>query len=294
MKTYHTFLILSLLFTSSLLGSVARAQPEKYPLANNVQDDNRTIDEPFAEEVMASRNFIENINESLKELSLQQLGLAKRKIIMARSLIPIITKATQSQRRLTRVEFGGGLYADDLGKRKSYNPIETQSLENFTRSAGSRWLKSTRTESDAQIIYITLDMTDRKAESYLDQAEKYIDSGDIRAAQMQLEELSDRVIKVGGDVPAVVQARDYMILANNYIIAGNFFGARFSLQKSNMFLDQMTKEEIYKTHYPDILALHHNITDLQEAFAKMDADQIKDAALKLKKWRGQITIWASE
>ncbi len=294
MKPHYPFFIMMLLCASFVCSPAAMAQPEKPPPASNVQVDKRSTGNIFAEEMMAAQTFIESINESRKDLSMKQYGMAKSRIIMARSLIPIIAKATQSQRRLTRVEFGGGLYADDLGQRKNYKPIETQSLENFTRPAGPRWVKTTRTESDAQIIYITLNLADEKARNYLDEAEKHIDSGDIKAAQMLLEELSDQVIRVGGDIPAAVQVRDYMILADNYILVGNFFGARSSLRKANMYLDQMKNEETYKNYYSDIVTLHKNIADLQDAFAKMDADQIKNAEINLKKWREQVTVWVSE
>jgi hypothetical protein len=250
--------------------------------------------EPFAEERMAAQNFIESINEARKELSLKQLDLAKSKIIMARSLIPIIMRVTPSQSRLTRVEFGGGLYADDLNQRKNYAPIETQSLENFTRSAGPRWIKRTRAESDAQIIYITLDLAEDRAQIYLDQAEKHITAGKIKEAEIQLSELSDHVIKVGENVPAAVQARDYIAIADNYITSGNFYGSRSSLMKANEFLDKMKNEETYRTYYSDIVALHGNIANLQDAFAKMDAEQIKNAGINLKKWKEQVAVWVSE
>ena len=264
------------------------------PLANNVQDDNRTSDKPFAEERMAAQNFIQNINDSRKELAMKQVDLARQKLLAARNLLPLISRVKPAQRRLTRVEFGGGLYADDLTQRKSYVPIETQSLENLTRSAGPRWVKNTRAESDAKIIYITLDLTDGKAKACLDQAEKDIAANNTRDAELQLAELSDRVIRIDDMVPAVVQARDYMILADNYILASNFFGARNSLEQANDSLDKMENEDIYKTHYSDIIALHKNIDDLQAAFAKLDADEIKTAGTNLKKWQQQLTGWISE
>jgi hypothetical protein len=271
--------------------SAAEASPR---LANNVQDENRVSDKPFAEERMAAQDFIENINQARKELTMRQVDLARQNLLMAANLVPLILRATPAQRRLTRVEFGGGLYADDLDQRKSYSPIETHSLESLTRSSGPRWIKNTRSESDSKIIYITLDLTDGRAQAYLDQAGKNLAAGDIKAAQAQLAELSDRVIKIDDAVPAAVQARDYMCLADNYMLVSNFFGTRDSLEKANEFLDKMKDDDIYKAHHSDIIALHENIKDLQAAFAKMDADQIKSAGSNLKKWQQQLAGWAGE
>ena len=294
MKTRHLYFIAFLLGTSLLADHAAYSQAPGPPPANNVQDDNRASDKPFAEERMAAKDFIDNINAARQELAMKQPELAQQKILMARNLIPLILLVTPAQRRLTRVEFGGGLYADDLDQRKSYVPIETQSLEDLTRSAGPRWVKNTRSESDAKIIYIALDLADNKARAYLDQAGKYLTAGNTKAAEAQLAEVSDRVIKIDDKVPAAVEARDYLCLAGNYIAVSNFFGARNSLEQADDFLDKMKDDDIYKIHRSDILVLHKEIGDLQAAFAKLDADEIKDADVNLKKWGLQLAGWSGE
>lgn len=292
-KTIYYFCIIAFFLSADLLsGHSAFSQTTGPPLANNIQDENRISSEPFAEERAASQNFIENINEARKELAMQQVDLAQQKILMARNLLPLITRATSAQRRLTRVEFGGGLYADDLTERKSYSPIETTSLENLTRSAGPRWVKNTRSESDAKIVYVTLDLTDNKAQTYFDRMDKDFTARDLKNVEEQLEQLSDRVIKIDDKVPSVIQARDYMSLADNYVRVSNFFGARNALEKANEFLNKMKDDNIYKTHRADIIALYTNIEDLQAAFAKLDADQIKTAGTNLKKWQAQLASWA--
>jgi len=275
-------------------GSLAFAQSSGPPLANNVQDDNRVSDAPFAEERKASQNFIENVNQARKELISQQSAIARQKVIMARNLLPIILRATPAQRRLTRVEFGGGFYAGDLNERKSYIPIETETLENMTLGAGPRWIKSTRAESDALIFYITLDLADYKAKAYLDKAEKEIAAGNIKSAEAQLSELIDRVVKVNDSVPTAIQARDYLTLASNYIGAGNFFGARKSLEHAKISLDKMKDDNIYKSYRPGIVSLRQSIETLQMAFAKLDADQLKSAGENLEKWQLQLAGWIQE
>jgi hypothetical protein len=195
---------------------------------------------------------------------------------------------------LTRVEFGGGLYADDLSQRKSYAPMETTSLEELTRVIGARWLKNTRQESNAIIIYVTLDLENGQAQRFLEQAEKHIDAKDIKKAEAALAQMSDLAIKIDESVSAVIVARDYMVLANNYIRAGNFYGARYSLEKAAVYLEKVQGEDAYKAHYEDIDALNESIDDLQSAFAKLDADQIKDTQEQLKQWREQLSSWAAE
>jgi hypothetical protein len=293
-RIHHFFLVAFVLGAALPIGSPVFAQVPAPPLANNVEDDNRVNDNPFAEERKAAQNFIENVNEARRELSIKEPELAKQKIIMARNLLPLIMRVAPAQRRLTRVEFGGGLYADDLHQRKSYYPIDTQSLEDLTRSGGPRWVKNTRAESDAKIIYVALDLANGKAQAYLDQAEKNIAAGDVRGAQTQLAELSDLVIKIDDSVPAAIQARDYIMLADNFIRAANFYGARNSLENANDCLDKMRDDDIYKPHRTDIISLHKNISDLQAAFVKLDADQIKSAESNLKKWQQQLAGWAKE
>lgn len=293
MKRHHIYLIFCLTIAGLFSPAAAFAQ-SPVPLANNVEDDNRVSDSPFAEERKAARNFIESVNEARSELSMGQPGLAHQKIIMARNLLPLIMRVTPAQSRLTRVEFGGGLYADDLGQRKSYSPIETHSLETLTRTEGPRWVKNTRSESDAKIIYVTLNITEGAAFSFLEKAEKGIVVGQLKEAEMQLAEMSDRVIKIDNDVPTAVQARDYLTLAHNYIRVSNFFGARNCLIKTNELLNKMKTEDTYKAHRSDIITLYDDIENLQTAFAKLDADQIQTAGTNLTKWGGLLSTWADE
>lgn len=259
-----------------------------------MEDDNRGNKPPFAEERKAAQDFIENINEARRELTIKEPELAKQKIIMARNLLPLISRVKPSESRLTRVEFGGGLYADDLSQRKSYSPIETQSLENLTRSGGPRWVKNTRAESDAKIIYVTLNLKDGEARAYLERAEKYILAGNTKDAEVQLAEMSDRVIRIDDHVPTVVQARDYIRLAENYISVSNFFGARHCLERTNELLEKMKTEDTYKAHRAGIISLYGDIRNLQTAFAQLDADQIKTAGESLRKWGGTLSSWANE
>ena len=288
------YFITFLLGATFLAGPGAFSQTSGPPLANNIQDTNRSTAAPFAEERLAAQDFISHVNEARQELALKQVDLARDKIISARHMLPIIMRATPVQRRLTRVEFGGGFYADDMSQRKSYFPIETQSLETLTRPSGPRWVKNTRSESNAVIIYITLNLSGGKAQTYLDQAEKDILAKKTKDAEVQLEKLSDLVIRIDDSIPAVIQARDYITLADNYILAGNFFGARYSLEKAAAFLDDMRDKDIYRPHHADIVSLRKEIDDLEAAFAQLDADQIKTADIRLRKWQQQLTRWAEE
>ncbi len=289
---YSVYFIICLITAGIIYPSTAHAQPA--PLANNAADDSRVQEAPFAEERQAARNFIENINDARKELTLGQTELAKQRIIMAQNLLPLISRVSAAQSRLTRVEFGGGLYADDLGQRKSYTPIETQSLETLTSSRGPRWVKSTRSESDAKIIYISLELKDGAALDFLKKAQKHIDAGQLKDAEVDLAEMSDRVIRIDSDVPTAIQARDYITLADNYISVSNFFGARSCLIRTNELLQKMQTEKIYQEHRDGIIALYKDIEDLQAAFAKLDADQIATADANLRKWGGLLSDWAPE
>jgi hypothetical protein len=281
------------LLTAGLI-SPCPAFSEPAPLANNVADDNRVYKNSFSEEQRAAKSLIENVNDARKELAMGQPALAKQKIIMAQNLLPIIARVTPAQSRLTRVEFGGGLYADDLGQRKSYSPIETYALETLTRGGGPRWVKNTRSESDAKIIYISFNLNDGMAHDYLKKAEEYIDTKQLKDAELQLAEMSDRVIRIDNNVPTAVQARDYIALADNYISAGNFFGARSCLVKTNDLLQKMKTEDAYKAYRSDIISLHADIEAMEDGFAKLDAEQIESASGNLAKWGGLLSTWANE
>jgi len=294
MKPPRICFIACLMIAGLFFAPMAFSQAPALPIAHSAEDDNPAKEPPFAEERKAAQSFITFVNEARKELSLRQPELAKQRIITARNLLPLISRVTPAQSRLTRVEFGGGLYADDLGQRKNYSPIETHSLETLTRSSGPRWVKSTRSESDAKIIYVTLSLGDGEAFALLTQAEEAIVAGRLKDAEVRLSEMIDHAIIIDDHVPTAIQARDYVSLANNYVSVGNFFGARSCLIKTNELLEKMKYEETYKAHHSDIISLHRDIETLQAAFAKLDAGQIETAEIILKKWAGQLSAWVTE
>jgi hypothetical protein len=299
--SYGGYKIIFLLAVYALSGStafsshsVATSASHTYDLTTRRDGGSQSGSKDFPEERMAVQDFIDHVNEARRELAMRQVDIAKQKIIMARGSLPIIARVTPMQRRLTRVEFGGGFYANDLNQKKIYSPIETKSIESLTQISGPRWVKNIRAESDSRIIYVTLDLTGDRADIYLKQAEKDITEGKIKNAEVQLAELSDFVIKIDDTVPSAVQARDYITLADNYIRVTNFFGARQSLEKANVFLKKMRSENKYKPHQTDIITLRSDIESLQTAFAKLDASQINAADVRLKKWREQLDSWDGE
>jgi ribosome-binding protein aMBF1 (putative translation factor) len=78
-------------------GYTVLAQSANSPLANNALDDTRTSILPFSEERAAAQDFIQNVNEARINLTMQQVDLARQKIIMARNLIPIISGLRRSR-----------------------------------------------------------------------------------------------------------------------------------------------------------------------------------------------------
>lgn len=281
MKAYHLNFI-AILLSINLLGSpIAHARSLKQEAAHEAR--------------IASQDFVQQVNEARVTLDLRKIEITKQKINMAINLLSIIEKGTASQRRLARVEFGGGVYSDDLKPKKEYVPIESETLEDFTRSAGPRWVKITRSESDAVMVYIIVSpLPDSKTKIYLEDALSALEAGNYKEAQTNLADMVDKTIKVDDEVPAAIQARDYITLASNYMSVNNFFGTRRSMERAGEMLTKMRDDDKYKTYRADIISLHTAVEKFQQKLAALDAIEIKSAHENFVKWQQQISTWLSE
>jgi hypothetical protein len=244
---------------------------------------------------IAAGNFVEHVNYARVALAMKNADLATQHIAQARSMMTIIDGATVEQRRITDVGSGRIAYQYETTYKYHYFPIQTGLMQVKEISNGPVWAANDLAVTDADIVYLTLDLTDNKAEKYLQSAVTTIAANDLIEAYIQLAMLIDAVVTVDSKISVPSdKARDNIALARNFIAGKNYDGARYALKHGDDALDEMQRNDAYKAHYKDIISMRKDISELQTFITKKDPTMIEKADKKLGKWWGELKTWTKK
>mgnify|MGYP003393236046 CR=1 FL=1 len=280
-------------------GTIAVSSKVPADTANTITTDTVvTSDAPIssaaiADPRVAAQNFVAHINYARVALAMQNGDLARQHITQARNMSTIITGATTEQRRIAHVAAGRVVYELDAVRQHNYFPIEVGRAEVKEMSDGPLWANNSLAVRDAGIVSLTLDLTHEKAESYLAQAETDIAAGKLKDAEIKLGELTDAVVTLENGVSAPIdKARDNIALAQNFIAAKNYDGARFALAHADDALDAMQKDAQYKPHHTHIAAMHKEVKDMRDVITKKDPTMLQKTGVTLSRWITELKSWA--
>jgi hypothetical protein len=292
MKT-NTFLMTTLLGSGLLLGVAAAAYAaaaittdvvtmSSTPVSNALLSDPR----------VAAQRFVAHVNYARVALAMKNAELARDNIMQARAMSAIIMNATTEQRRVAHVVAGRVMYEFDTEHKYNYFPIETGPVVVKDVSDGPMWAKNSLAVRDAEIVYLTLDLSNDKAEAYLAQAESDIAAGKFKEAEKQLGELTDAVVAKDSKMSLPLdKAHDNIGIAQNFIVAQNYDGARFALGHADDALDEMQKDDVYKKHHSAITAMRQEVKDLRAVITKKDPTMLQKTGAKLGQWMKELKAW---
>lgn len=250
--------------------------------------------EEVADPRVAATGFVEHINFARVALAMKNTDLAKQHITQARNLMTVIKGATAEQRIITEVESGRIVYKYDTEHKYHYFPIQTGPVQVKTMDSGPVWATNDLAVTDADIVYLTLDLTGDKAETHINEAEAAISAANLKLADDHLAQLTDSVVKIDSRVALPsVKARDNIALARNFIAGKNYEGASYALKHADDALDQMQKDTSNKARLNDIGAMRKDVSDLQEYISKKDPTMIQKANDKMDKWWKDLNNWSS-
>jgi hypothetical protein len=249
--------------------------------------------EEISDPTKAAESFVEHVNYARVALAMKNTDLAKQHISKARDMITVIKNVPPEKRVINDVETGRLTYKYDTQHKYHYFPIETGQVKVKQMSNGPVW--STKTElavTDADIVYMTLDLSGDKADKYLNDAEKAISSNDLKEADNQLAELTDSVVELDSKVAIPsVKAHDNISLARNFLAEKNYEGASFALKHADEALDEMQKDVGNKVRSQDIINMRKDVSDLQGYISQKDPTLIDKADKKIDKWWGGLKSW---
>jgi hypothetical protein len=147
--------------------------------------------------------------------------------------------------------------------------------------------------TEADIVYLTLDLTGDKAEIHLTEAETAIANGDLKSADNHLAQLTEAVVKVDSKVALPsIKAHDNIALARNFIAGKNYDGASYALKHADEALDEMQKDDNNKARLVEIAAMRNDVSNLQKYIAIKDPNMIQKANAKMEKWWKELKNWS--
>lgn len=242
----------------------------------------------------AAQSFIEHINYARVALAMNNRPLAKQHIAQAQQLYTSLKNAASGYDPSTRIESGRVSYDYDQENRYHYFPISAGPIELKSLKEGPVWAKKGLAVTDAEIVYLTLDLGAPDTEKHLTLASAAIDNNNVKDAQAQLAKLTDEVVDTEEAVAVPLEkARDNIALARNFTAMQNYDGARFALKHADNALDQMEQDQAYAGQRARITAMRSEVATLQDNIAGNDPTMLQKADASLDKWWNDLKDWAS-
>lgn len=287
-------LMTTVLSTGLMLGFVPFVQA-----ADNITTDTmKSAGDPVTKEEVvdprvAAASFVEHVNYARVALAMKQVDVAGQHIASARNMVMLIKGATAEKLRITEVESGRIVYQYDTEYKYHYFPIHTGPVQVKKIGDGPAWAKNDLAVMDADIVYLTLDLTDDKAEAFLGAAETAIAANDLKEADNQLAKLTDAVVTIDSKISVPSdKAYDNIGLARSFIAAKNYDGARYALKHADNALDEMEQSDSYKARRPEIAVMRKDVGYLQDVVTQKDPTLIEKANTKMDKWWKDLKTWS--
>lgn len=291
-----SLLMTTALSTAFLFSVVVPAFAEDSITGKTVSTSNAPISsEAVSDPRVAAQNFVAHINYARVALAMKNGDLAQRHVTQARNMIAVIMNGTMEQRRIAHVEAGRVVYEYNTIHKYNYFPVEAGQVEVKHVSDGPLWAKNDLAVSDAEIVTLSLDLTNDKAETYLTEAEADIKSGKLSDAQDKLGELTDAVVSVDDKIAMPIdKAHDNIGIAQNFIRGRNYDGARYALGHADDALDAMQKDDVYKNRRTEIIAMRKEVNDMRDVITKKDPTMLQKAGTNVNKWMTDLKSWAKK
>lgn len=291
MKT-RALLITTILSAGLLLG-ISACSHDSRVAGGNARATYAAPSETASDARAAAEDFVGHINYARIALARNNADRALKHVREARNVAAQLQDTTVAQ-RIDNVESGRVTYDYQTDYKYHYFPIRTGPVEIKKMSHGPVWAKNDLAVTDAEIVYLTVDVSGNKPQQRLDQAETDITNGHLGAADMQLARLTDETVTVDERTSAPLdKARDNIHLAANFVASGNYNGARYALKHADSALSEMQKDDAYNSHRADIVKMRRQAHDLQKTIARNDPTLTQKAGAKLNAWWMELKSWSS-
>jgi hypothetical protein len=244
---------------------------------------------------VAAANFVEHVNFARVALAMRNVDLASQHITQARNMAAIIKNTTIDQQRISDLKSGRVVYDYDTEYKNHYFPITTDLIQVKEMSSGPLWASNSLAVTDADIVYLSLDLSGDRVEVFLAAAEKALTMGDLKEADKQLARLTDAVVTMDSKIKRPAdKAQDNIALARNFLAMKNYDGARYALVHADDALNAMQSNDAYKDRHKDIAVMRQDVVDIQNVITKKDPTLLQSADKRLSQWWTELKAWTSK
>ena len=280
------------------LGTIQLGYAEPHPGITTPMETtaSRSTTENVAQDVTLSSRFIEHVNYARVALALKDLRTARAHLIAAQHVVALLKTPAAKTVRVTKIQSGRIVYQYETKYSDHYFPIETGPIELKKISNGHGWTKNRGIAvTDAEIVYLTLDLSGDSVNRHLNEAINAVDQREINVAQDHLEDLMDDVITVDKSVDVPLdKAQDNIALARSFIAAKNYDGARYALKHADDALDAMERDDRYDPYKKSLATMRHEVNGLEKQVAKKDPTLLNKVDAKMAKWAKELKSWANK
>lgn len=294
MKT-RNLLITTILSTTLALGFTASYAADSITTGTVKEATAPITNAEMADPRVAAAGFVEHVNFARVALAMKNTELAKEHITQARNMAVMIKGTATEPRLIPEIESGRIVYKYETEYQYHYFPIQTGPVQVKTMDNGPVWATNDLAVTDADIVYLTLNITGDKVETHLVAAEKAIAANDLKSADKHLAELVEATVTVDNktSMPSV-KAHDNIALVRNFIAGKNYEGASYALKHADDALNEMQKDNNNKARLADITAMRKDVADLQTTITKKDPTMIQKANAKMDKWWKDLKNWSKD
>jgi hypothetical protein len=289
MNTVKYLLATTVLAGGLMLSDGALAEDQSTNTTTNTTTTNTQNETAAATQVdvrAPAQRFIQDVNYARVALAMKDPAQAKDYINQARNQLTTLKNVSVDERQVSRVQSGRLIYREQPNTRNFYFPIETGPVNIRKVDTGPFWAPNKGAAvTDAEIVYITLDLNNDKADQRLNEATSQIDRNEFAAAQSTLESLMNQVVKEDNAVAMPHEkARDNLALARTFIAQRNYDGARYSLNHAKDALDEMEKSARYSDRKDRVLAMRQEVDRMQGDIKRNDPTVLEKADAKIQQW----------
>ncbi len=252
----------------------------------SVLADNAAIDPdatPSSHAQTDAQDFIQYVNYARGAIAMKQYQVAKDNLVAAKTRIDDLKDVTNEDRRANQVQFGK---VSNAGGANYYYPITTGPIQVKNVKSGPFWAGHKGIAvTDAEMVYLTLDLNDNRISEHLNSAISNLDKKNYATAQSDLASINDLVVKEDSAVRTpLVKARDNLQLASSFIEYKNYDGARFALHHANSALKDAENDPAYTDRKQRIIELQQQFADLEAELRAKDPTVLQKAGDKVKSW----------
>lgn len=241
-----------------------------------------------------AQQFVAHVNYARVAIAMDDVELAQTHIRIARELVGLLKQENLEQRKVVQVESGRVVYAYDTDYKYHYFPVGGKPVE-VQKVAKPFWASSgTLAVTDADVVYLSLDVSGNEAEKGLAKASKALEQDYVSDADRYLAKLTDKVVKVDKKqaLPQVV-ARDNISLARNFLSMENYNGARFALKHAGLALNSLEKKAVDAARKERIVAMRQDIAQLQKDILARDPGLLQKADARMENWWNDLKNWTN-